>query len=532
MGTSHHRRGRSPAPRARKARRKGGGGRTVIVALGTLAVVGLAVFMGIRMVDRIRENRANDQILASELFYEGVSVDGIALGGLTRDQARTRIGEKQARWLETVGVSVTDPEGGRTVLPLSGLPGGACVFDTEAVLERAWQQGRDQADEAERLAYIEQLPENPVALSTRLTAVDPSSLEPRVREMGEPFRVAPRDASFDPAAYDPAREGMERLGIAGEVPGRQVDADRLWADVRDSFSSLAFSEVAMKVDEVPAAVTAADLEANLQLVRISPITAFSSSENKKLNAANQGHTFTTRIRDHSDERLTNIRLANEAVSGAVMPGEVFSMNGRTGDRTEAQGYQVAPIDRSGLVDRGLGGGVCQVSGTLYNAAVRYGGKYEVGSAQDTSRPGLAITERDSHSLPSSYLATGTDATVDIGSKKDIKFRNDFDRPVYLFLYYVKAEDGTYYEHCDLYGPPLPDGATYDLLRRNVEKLEPDASIPPKTVHSKYATPGKPQYIEPRAGYTVDVYIEKTVDGQKTRAKAYTDSYKADRKSVV
>lgn len=203
------------------------------------------------------------------------------------------------------------------------------------------------------------------------------------------------------------------------------------------------------------------------------------------------------------------------------------MNARTGDRTAAQGYQIAKIDRAGVVDWGLGGGVCQVSGTLFNAVFRYGGKYEAAGKPTAPReaPGLAVTDHDTHSLPSKYLHTGTDSTVDIASKKDIRFRNDFDKPVIVVLYYVKKSKGEYYEHCDIYGPPLPGGATYNLIRKNAKSIPADTDTPPKTVYSKYATQGKPEYVEPQKGYSVDIYIEKNVNGDKTSAFAYSSGYK-------
>lgn len=441
-------------------------------------------------------------------FADGIVVDGIPLGALTWEQARQQIEARQREFLKTAGVTVVDPNGGKTVLMLSDLPQSARGFDTEAVLDRALGLNK------------------PAELKTA-PAIDPSSLEQRVRDMTKAFAVAPQDARFDADNYDPAKQGADRLSFIPETPGRQADPGKLWEAVRAAFTGGMFGEVRMEVESVEPANTVAAMKASMQLVKASPITAGDAKENKMLNDANKGHTFTTRIYDHSEERLANIGLANKAVSGVVMPGEEFSMNARTGDRTAAQGYRIAKIDRSGVVDWGLGGGVCQVSGTLYNAAVRYGGKYEAGGKQTASKeaPGLAITDHDTHSLPSKYLHTGTDSTVDTASKKDIRFRNDFNKPVIIMLYCVKNSKGEYYEHCDIYGPPLPDGATYDLIRKNAKSIPADTVAPPKTVYSKYATQGKPEYIEPQKGYSVDIHIEKNVGGNKTSVLAYSSGYK-------
>lgn len=466
--------------------------------------------------------------LNGDRFYDGISVDGIALGGLTRDDAKRQIEAKQKDTLKTLGVTIIDTEGKKTQLLVSDLPKDASSFDTDAILDKAWSIGREGTNK-ERQAALKQLSTTPMELTTTATA-DPSQLEQNVRKLASSQGTPPQDAQLDLKGFDASKTGVNRLSFIAEVPGQQVNADKLWDAVKTSFTSGTFADVQMSLETVQPDVTVPGLKSDLQLVKISPITVFSSdSTNQKLNAANVGHTYTTQISDHSTPRLTNIRLANEAVSCILKPGEVFSMNAKTGDRTQDQGYQIAKIDRSGVVDRGLGGGVCQTSGTLYNAAVRYGGKYAADDSKmkiDKSQPGLTVTMRDSHSLPSAYLRTGTDATVDIGSKKDLQLRNDFDKPVVIVLYYDKTSKGEYFEHCDIFGPALPDGATYDLLRKNVVSVPADTTTPPKTVYSNYAAPGAPVYIEPRDGYNVDIYIEKNMKGEKSEVLAYSDNYKA------
>lgn len=462
---------------------------------------------------------------SEELFFEGIYVDGISLGGLTREQAKAQLAEKQKTTVRSLGVNIVDPEDKKIPLLVSDLPAEACSFDTDAVLDKAWQIGR-QGTSKENQAAVKALQTQPVEMTTTAT-VDASSLEKEVRSIAETYTVEPQNAKLDMEKFDPGKSGINRLSFVQEVAGKKVDADQLWEAVKASFSGT-FADVQIQLQTAQPDVTV-DMLKELKLVKVSPITMWNDATNTKLNTANQGHTYTTHIKDHSDQRLTNIRLANNALSGVILPGQVFSMNESTGDRTQAQGYQVAPIDRSGIVDRGLGGGVCQVSGTLFNAAIRYGGKYEASDSvlkKDASAPGLTVTVRGSHSLPSAYLRTGTDATVDIASKKDLKLRNDFDKPVIIVLYYQKTSSGEYFEHCDIFGPALPDGATYDLLRKNVEVLPADTTTSPKTVNSKYAKPGAPNYIAPRDGYKVDIFIQKNVSGDKTEVKAYSDSYKA------
>src|SRR5204863_9505481 len=92
----------------------------------------------------------------------------------------------------------------------------------------------------------------------------------------------------------------------------------------------------------------------------------------------------------------------------IAPGETFSFNGATGARTEDKGFREAPVIINGELKTGLGGGVCQVSTTVFNAA------YE---------GGLPIVERHNHALYISHYPQGRDATVNYPDV-DLKFRND------------------------------------------------------------------------------------------------------------
>jgi len=138
--------------------------------------------------------------------------------------------------------------------------------------------------------------------------------------------------------------------------------------------------------------------------------------------------YTTRFNPGVEGRTANVHLASQAVEGKVlMPGDLFSFNRTTGERTPAKGYQVAKIyvtkpdkEKAEIVD-GVGGGVCQVSSTLYNA---------VRITNDKSSGRLKIVEREHHSLPVHYVPEGLDATV-AWPYKDFRFRNNYSFPVYL-----------------------------------------------------------------------------------------------------
>ncbi len=127
--------------------------------------------------------------------------------------------------------------------------------------------------------------------------------------------------------------------------------------------------------------------------------------------------FSTRFPAGQASRNTNLRLASGRIDGTLlMPGEVFSFNGVVGRRLAKDGYRIAGVYRNGKHDVALAGGICQVSGTLYNAALM---------------ANLKIRERTNHSMPVAYLPVGRDATVDYGTK-DLKFENSTGHPIAVF----------------------------------------------------------------------------------------------------
>jgi vancomycin resistance protein YoaR len=126
--------------------------------------------------------------------------------------------------------------------------------------------------------------------------------------------------------------------------------------------------------------------------------------------------FETRYNTQDSERSYNLRTAARHVDGIVlMPGEVFDFNAIVGERSEANGFRPAPVIAGGELADGVGGGTCQIAGTLHAAAFF---------------AGLPIVERSTHTRPSSYLKLGLDATV-VYPKLNLRFKNDLDQPVAL-----------------------------------------------------------------------------------------------------
>ncbi|SEF50722.1 Vancomycin resistance protein YoaR, contains peptidoglycan-binding and VanW domains [Caloramator fervidus] len=127
-------------------------------------------------------------------------------------------------------------------------------------------------------------------------------------------------------------------------------------------------------------------------------------------------SFSTKYSSSDINRVGNLKIAAESINGTlIMPGEVFSMNKVLGPRVAAKGYKEAPVIINGTLVPGLAGGICQVTTTVYNAALL---------------ANLQILERRPHGLKVAYVPPGRDATIS-GNSIDLKFKNTTNFPIYI-----------------------------------------------------------------------------------------------------
>ena len=140
-------------------------------------------------------------------------------------------------------------------------------------------------------------------------------------------------------------------------------------------------------------------------------TSFQEQNQKVQYTETQLATFSTKIYSQDSARQNNIKITCNTLNGTtVKNGATFSFCSTVGQATTAKGYQEADIyDNNGNKKKGLGGGNCQVSSTLYNAVLAV--------------PNLVVTERHAHSKSVPYVSKGKDAAVAYGSY-DFKFKNN------------------------------------------------------------------------------------------------------------
>lgn len=171
--------------------------------------------------------------------------------------------------------------------------------------------------------------------------------------------------------------------------------------------------VVIDIQKTVAKTMAAEPYTKVTLVRVTIPTRYQEAD---LLAADKTIASYHTYLQGSAARINNIRVAVRSMNNTVIwPGEAFSFNEVSGPRTAERGYLPAPIILQGGFNMGLGGGVCQVSSTLYNAALQ---------------AGLPILERHPHTRPVHYVPPGRDATVNYGSL-DMRFQNNRSGPIII-----------------------------------------------------------------------------------------------------
>lgn len=171
------------------------------------------------------------------------------------------------------------------------------------------------------------------------------------------------------------------------------------------------------------------------------------TKEKLLLQTNKLSEFKTNISTSSNARKHNIKLALNSINGKILqPNETFSFNDIVGNRTENRGYKMAKVITNGEFVEGIGGGVCQVSTTVYNAMLL---------------AGLTPIISFHHSQRVSYVPIGLDAMVNYGTA-DLKFKNTSQYPVYIFTTFSNNEIGVKF-----YGYRI-DNISYKLIS-NIEK---------------------------------------------------------------
>lgn len=344
----------------------------VVAAIVVMLIISGALFGGYTYLD----GRIN-----IDGYYEGVSVAGIPIGGLTRLQAESKLRESLEAGFNDKGIIVESEEhpGEETFISYAKL---GYTYEYEAALNEAYKVGRSGSI-IDRFMRIQDLENSPVDIDID-GYYSEARLDFELEAIADKYKRDPQNAVFDFSAGE--------ISVTKHLNGTAVDVDTLKKD----------AELAIPVG--------GRVELPIRIIEPKIKTEFYEKINGKIAE------FSTSFKGSAPGRVNNIRLSAKAFKGILlMPGDELSYNETTGPRRADAGYQEAPVILNGELTPGIGGGVCQTSTTLYNAILL---------------ADLEIIERHPHSMPPAYVPRGTDGAVATGYL-DLRFKNNFDYPVYI-----------------------------------------------------------------------------------------------------
>lgn len=432
--------------------------------------------------------KAYRQYMEGNAIFPGVYVDGIHVGGMTVDQAKEALA---AAHTDTSGLfSITVNIGNKSWVIDSGRVPLTRNYDQ--ILAQAYALGRSNTTAIrgtgvtpfqERLNAALRLREEPVSLSTSMT-YDKETVRALTDSIVDYVNRDPIDSMVTTFNFD-----TKEFTFSDDQAGAYVDGDDLY-------------------NKVIAALDGGDSFATLT---IEPeIVLASTTKTELMNSFKLMASYTTKTTSNSN-RNTNIELSANAINGTTLyPGDVFSFNEATGERTAAKGYKEASAISGGQSVPEVGGGVCQTSSTLFNAV---------------ARANLEIVYRSPHAWPSDYVEKGMDATVN-WPNLDFKFKNNTDYPVFIVAYYEDRKVTV-----ELYGVGLQDGMTIDL--QSVVTRTIPAPEGTKYVLNTSLAPGETKdTVKARTGYVVETYQVWYKNGEEvSRNLLCTSTYKAYQKTV-
>lgn len=438
--------------------------------------------------DRYTGFRTNADYLYSDRIYRGVFIDGINVGGMTAQEAVSALNDTAEQPVDSFDLTVCVGNGVWHVTSNTV----KISKNVGEMVEKALSLGRGNTAEIhnsgttpikERMNKASELIAYPVYMETRKT-FDRQALMNEVQTIVSAVNREPVNSMV--TAFD---FGTQTFSFSEDQPGAYLDPEELFGKLADRLEAKDYTAVVTLVPEK----------------RLADMT-----RTELMNSFRKISGYTTKTTSNKN-RNTNIRLSAEAINGTtVLPGEIFSFNAATGERTAQKGYKEAAAISGGQSRDEVGGGVCQTSSTLFNAV---------------ARADLEIITRSPHAWPSSYVEKGMDATVDWPAL-DFKFKNNTEQPVFIVASYENQKVSV-----ELYGMSLGNDVTIDL-ESNVTEVIPQPEGTNYVINTNLKLGESKKTITGRKGYKVETYKVWYQAGKEIKRELLCKStYKAYQETI-
>lgn len=408
---------------------------------------------------------------------DGFFVGEVSLGGMTEEQARQAIAAEAERL-----------SGRRITLDIAGNASSVTAqklgvsWSNEDVVEKAMDQV-SSGNLVRQYMVRKDTEKNPVHIPLE-TRVDEGKVESFIKSQTEGLMEEPQNASIVRA------DGVFQItpGVSGKV-----------VDIAATKMALDQALLNQPQDEVRAAAVVAEKQPDIM-------------EQDLASIGDVLGTFTTDFSSSGSSRSGNLSNGASKINGHVlMPGETLSGYECMHPFTTANGYYTAAAYEGGRVVDSIGGGVCQIATTLYNAALR---------------AELEITQRQNHSMVVGYVKPSMDAAI-AGTVKDIKITNNYSTPIYVEGY-TENRKLTF----TIYGKETrPGNRTVEYVSETLSSFSPGA--PAEQVDPSMAPGSRRQVQSAHRGVKSRLWKVVTVDGVETeRTLLHTDTYNASKAIVL
>ena len=454
--------------------------------LPNLAFVnGNLIRMDQTVCDTLTQCRAE---LYTDAIYPGVYVDQVHVGGMSREDAVRAVAGASETEEKAFDISVSI---GNQIWHINSerVP---VSRDVEEQVNRAWAKARSNTPMIrgtgttpfqERVNQAADLRTHPVILATTQD-YDHAALRELAEGIANYVNRDPVNSMVESFDFN-----THTFTFTEDQPGAHIDPEKLYAQVTELLDG-GTTETTLRVtpDKILAEITKTEL-----INRFGLISAYTTSTSSNKN------------------RNNNIDLSAQAINGVtVLPGETFSFNKTTGERTAEKGYKEAAAISGGQSRDEIGGGVCQTSSTLFNAV---------------ARADLEIVERYPHAWPSSYVEKGFDATVNWPGL-DFQFKNNTDWPIFIVAAYKDRKITV-----NLYGMSLGADTRIDLESVTTRTIpQPEGT---EYVINTSLTPGTSKTtVTGRKGYVVETWkVWYQGNREIKRELLFTTTYKAYQEKV-
>lgn len=453
--------------------------RRFVLALMTVVFLALIIVAVVVLARSCSDGGTVD--LSTGKFRSEVYINGMNLSGKSVDEVRSQLESNETYALNNIAISLSS-DAVNAIITGADMKASSNLNE---IIQNALDGGANQV-------YYTTI------------SIDETALTQRLEDINASLNSAPTEPSFTVEISD---SGKPSFNYVDGSPGYGLDVASTMQMVKDA---IAAGQLQTTIQPVVTAVqptqTIADLQAHTAL-----IGDFTTTYDFKGTAED-----TESQRAIIPNRAFNVEKAASIINNNVVkPGESWSFNEVVGDRTEENGWLEANgIFGGDKYDLQFGGGVCQVSTTLYNALLEAYPYFE------------GTFDRKKHTIPSTYVEKGLDATVDTG-RIDFGFTNQSDYPIYIFAYVSKNKMATTRKrdlHVLIYGEALPEGTEYKTRPEIMETIPAGEDIIINS-SSMYVTDEPQTIADRRDGYVVDVYIDRYLNGQLQESIfLYTDRY--------